>query len=84
MGRKVCTSNDLLWTAKIAAQYAKVSETLVKKAMLEGMLTTCDPFGNDRDLRTTKIWVDEWLSTILSKKSRIQQAREILTKQRYV
>jgi hypothetical protein len=84
MGRKVCTSNDLLWTAKIAAQYAKVSETLVKKAMVEGMLTTCDPFGNDRDLRTTQIWVDEWLNTLLSKKSRIQQARDILTRQRYV
>ncbi len=84
MGRKVCTSNDLLWTAKIAAQYAKVSETLVKKAMVEGMLTTCDPFGNDRDLRTTQIWVEEWLSTLLSKKSRIQQARDILTRQRYV
>lgn len=84
MGRKVCTSNDLLWTAKIAAQYAKVSETLVRKAMLEGMLTTCDPFGNDRDLRTTQIWVDEWLNTLLSKKSRIQQARDILTRQRYV
>lgn len=84
MGRKVCTSNDLLWTAKIAAQYAKVSETLVRKAMVEGMLTTCDPFGNDRDLRTTQIWVDEWLNTLLSKKSRIQQARDILTRQRYV
>lgn len=53
MGRKVCTSYELLWTAKVAAQYARVSETMVKKAMVEGVLTTCDPFGNDRDIRTT-------------------------------
>lgn len=83
MGRKVCTSEQLLWTAKVAAQYAKVSETMVKKAMVDGVLTTCDPFGNDRDIRTTQVWVDEWLTSLLSKKSRIQQAREILFQKRY-
>ena len=84
MGRKICTYHDLFWTAKVAAHYAKVSESLVKKAMVEGTLTTCDPFGNDRDLRRTKIWVEEWLQTLLSKKSRIQQARDILFQKRYV